>query len=81
MIWIFLLIGLIVAAPIALFGLSVLASEVGLSTVVVMGFTALIAFGTLPIAVAACTTLMIGAIWVVCWSTGIDHDERSSHNV
>ena len=66
MIWLILALGMITAAPIILFALASLSCEFGLIPVVTAGFIGIAAFSALPPIIAACTTLIVLAVLIVC---------------
>ena len=65
MFWIFLALGMIVGLPIIMFTLASLGSMIGITTVVVAGFAAMLAFAALPTVIAMCTIVTVLAVLAI----------------
>ena len=65
MFWIFLALGMIVGFPIIMFTLASLGSMIGITTVVVAGFAAMLAFAALPTVIAMCTIVTVLAVLAI----------------
>lgn len=65
MIWIMLLLVVFVGTPMLLFGLSCLASEIGLTATVTVGFVLLIASSAISMPAMVSMVITGGIVWVV----------------
>lgn len=76
MFWVFLILGIIVGLPLVMFALASLASEFGLTNVVVAGFASMLVFAALPTVIALCTIVTVLSLLVVYKLIVTDWDSK-----